>query len=232
MRLRPKVLFFDVNETLLDLTAMKESVTAALGGRDDLLSLWFTTLLHYTLVETTAGQYHNFDVIGAAALRMVARNYGILLSEKEALAAIAPMRTLPPHEDVAPTLASLRDAGFRMVTLTNSSKKMVASQIGNADLSEFFEDLLSVESVRQFKPQTEVYRWAVDTMKLQADECMLIAAHGWDVAGALWAGCRAAFVARQGAQLYPLAPEPEIVESDLAKVAERLIALPVTETEQ
>ena len=94
MRPRPKVLFFDVNETLLDLTAMKESVALSLGGRDDLLALWFTTLLHYSLVETAAGQYHNFDVIGAAALRMIGRNYGILLSEGEARAAIAPMRTL------------------------------------------------------------------------------------------------------------------------------------------
>jgi 2-haloacid dehalogenase len=232
MKPRPQVLFFDVNETLLDLTAMKESVALSLGGRDDLLALWFTTLLHYSLVETTAGQYHNFDVIGAAALRMVARNYGILLSEKEASAAIAPMRSLPPHEDVVAALASLRDAGFRMATLTNSSKSMVKSQMGKAGLSEFFETLLSVESVRQFKPKTEVYRWGADQMGLQAEDCMLIAAHGWDVAGALWAGCRAAFVARQGAQLYPLAPDPEIVEPDLMRVAEKLAALPEAETGQ
>jgi len=232
MRLRPKVLFFDVNETLLDLTAMKESVALSLGGRDDLLALWFTTLLHYSLVETAAGQYHNFDVIGAAALRMIGRNYGILLSEGEARAAIVPMRTLPPHEDVVPALASLRDAGFRMATLTNSSHAMVRSQIGHAGLSEFFEHLLSVESVRRFKPYTEVYHWAVDKMDVKAEDCMLVAAHGWDVAGALWAGCRAAFVARQGAQVYPLAPEPEIVEPDLKSVAERLVALPEAETGQ
>jgi 2-haloacid dehalogenase len=232
MNARPKVLFFDVNETLLDLTAMKESVALSLGGRDDLLPLWFTTLLHYSLVETTAGQYHNFDVIGAAALRMIGRNYGILLSEGEARAAILPMRTLPPHPDVAPALAALRDASFRMVPLTNSSHAMVKSQIGHAGLSEFFEDLLSVESVRQFKTQTEVYRWAVGKMGLNAEDCMLIAAHGWDVAGALWAGCRATFVARQSAQLYPLAPEPEIVEPDLIRVANKLIELPKPDSER
>lgn len=226
MTARPKVLFFDVNETLLDLAAMKESVAAALGGRDDLLALWFTTLLQYSLVETAAGQYHNFDMVGAAVLRMIARNYGVVLSEGEARAAIAPMRTLPPHEDVEPALASLRDAGFRMVTLTNSSKAMVKSQIKNAGLSDFFENLLSVESVREFKPKTEVYRWAVAEMGVAPEDCMLIAAHGWDVAGAMWAGCRAAFVARSGAQLYPLAPEPEISEPDLRKVADTLIALP------
>ena len=91
---------------------------------------------------------------------------------------------------------------------------------------------MSVESVRRFKPYTEVYHWAVDKMDVKAEDCMLVAAHGWDVAGALWAGCRAAFVARQGAQVYPLAPEPEIVEPDLKSVAERLIALPEAETGQ
>ena len=54
---------------------------------------------------------------------------------------------------------------------------------------------------------------------------MLVAAHGWDIAGALWAGWRAAFVSRPGAQLYPLAPAPEIAEPDLAAVTKRLIAL-------
>jgi 2-haloacid dehalogenase len=54
---------------------------------------------------------------------------------------------------------------------------------------------------------------------------MLIAAHGWDIAGALWAGLRAAFLSRPGAQLYPLAPAPEIVEPDLSKAAGRLIQM-------
>ena len=49
---RPKVLFFDVNETLLDLTVMKQSVGDALGGRSELLPLWFTTMLQYSLVST------------------------------------------------------------------------------------------------------------------------------------------------------------------------------------
>ena len=42
------MLFFDVNETLLDLNAMKTSVAAALSGRAELLPLWLTTMLHYS----------------------------------------------------------------------------------------------------------------------------------------------------------------------------------------
>ena len=51
----------------------------------------------------------------------------------------------------------------------------------------------------------------------------LVAAHGWDIAGALAAGCRAAFVARPGAILYPHGPQPDVVAPDLAGVADALL---------
>jgi len=50
----------------------------------------------------------------------------------------------------------------------------------------------------------------------------LVAAHGWDIAGALAAGCRAAFVARPGAVLYPHGPQPDMIAPDLAGVADAL----------
>jgi 2-haloacid dehalogenase len=222
---RPKVLFFDVNDTLLDLSVMRESVGSVLRGRPDLLPLWFTTMLQHALVETVAGRYHDFGVIGVAALTMVARNHDISLSEEEAQRAIAPIRSLPPHGDVAPALKALHEAGFRMVALTNSSRAAVEAQIDNAGLADFFERKLSVEDVLVFKPHTLVYRSAAHKMGIDGSECMLITAHGWDIAGALWAGWRAAFLSRPGAQLYPLAPPPEIVAPNMSKAAERLIEL-------
>ena len=112
-----------------------------------------------------------------------------------------------------------------MVTLTNSSQAGVDAQISNAELMDQFEARLSIEDIQMFKPHGHVYRWAARKMGLPPEECMLVAAHGWDVAGALWAGWRAAFLSRPGAQLYPLAPVPEIAEPDLAATAKRLIAL-------
>lgn len=224
--IRPKVVFFDVNETLLDLTQMRESVGRALGGRGDLLTLWFTTMLQHALVETLSGRYHDLGEIGAAALRMVAANHDVELSKEEALEAVKPIRSLPPHADVVPGLTALQRAGQRMATLTNSGQSAVEAQMANAGLADFFEAKLSVESVLVYKPHPLVYRTAAHKMGVSPDECMLIAAHGWDVAGAQWAGLRAAFVARPGAQLYPLAPEPEIVAPDVASVADRLLQMP------
>jgi 2-haloacid dehalogenase len=207
---RPEMIFFDVNETLLDLTPLKESVGEALGGRPELALLWFTTLLQHALVATVADRYHNFDVIGAACLRMVARNQGIELDEEAAERCLAPMRRLPPHTDVVPALERLRDAGFRRATLTNSSKAAVADQMRNAGLAEFFESSLSVEEVGLYKPHTHVYRWAARRLGVAVSECLFVAAHGWDVAGAAWAGMRTAFIARPGQQVFPLGPAIDI----------------------
>ena len=98
---KPTVIIFDVNETLLDLAPLKESVGKALGGREDLLPLWFSTMLHYSLVETLTGEYHSFGEIGTAALMMVAETKSIELAYDEAKEAIVtPLRSLPPHPDV------------------------------------------------------------------------------------------------------------------------------------
>lgn len=223
---RPKVLFFDVNETLLDLTNMKKQVGAALGGREDLLSLWFTTMLQYSLVTTAGGQYENFGNIGAAALQMVGANNGITISETDARKTIInALQGLPAHPEVKEALTLLKEDGYKLVSFTNSSNEGVRKQFESAGLTDFFDERLSVEDIGKFKPFTDTYAWASRKMGVKPQDCMLIAAHGWDVAGALWAGWRAAFVSRPGQQVFPLAPKTEINELDLLKVAKKLITL-------
>ncbi|WP_299100803.1 haloacid dehalogenase type II [uncultured Winogradskyella sp.] len=223
---RPKVLFFDVNETLLDLTAMKESVGKVLGNRSDLLPLWFTTMLQYSLVSTVGRQYNDFGIIGAAALQMVAANHNIKLSEEEGKEAIlGPLRSIPAHPEVKQALADLKKAGYTLVSFTNSSNIGVETQFKNAGLLDYFDQRLSIEDLGKYKPHTDAYDWAARKMGVQPNECLLIAAHGWDIAGASWANWRGAFVSRPGAQQYPLAPTPEIAEPNLTLIAEQLIAL-------
>jgi len=223
---RPKVLFFDVNETLLDLTAMKESVGKVLGNRSDLLPLWFTTMLQYSLVSTVGRQYNDFGIIGAAALQMVAANNNIKLTEAQAKEAIlTPIRSLPAHPEVKASLEKLKKAGYKLVSFTNSSNKGVETQFKNAGLISYFDERLSIEDMGKFKPHTDAYDWAARKMGIKPSECLLVAAHGWDIAGAIWAGWRGAFISRPGAQLYPLAPNPEINESNLKLVTDKLIAL-------
>ena len=120
----------------------------------------------------------------------------------------------------------LKDAGYTLVSFTNSSNKGVETQFKNAGLTKYFDQRLSIEDMGKFKPHVDAYNWAARKMNIKPEECLLIAAHGWDISGALWAGWRGAFISRPGAQLYPLSPTPEINEQNLKLVADRLISLP------
>jgi 2-haloacid dehalogenase len=218
---RPRVLLFDVNETLLDIGPLKRKVGDLL--RDPAAgTLWFTTLLQHSLVLTVSGQYAAFPEVGAATLRMLARNAGVALEAAEASALLAGMRSLQPHPDVTPALQRLQHAGFRMATLTNSPAAGVKAQVEHAGVDAFFERQLSVDDVGKFKPHRDVYEWAAREMAVPPRDCMLVAAHGWDVAGAAWAGMRTAFVAREGQQQFPLAPAPSLVVPDLGELVRRL----------
>lgn len=220
---KPKIIFFDVNETLLDLEPLKKSVVAKLGGNKELGTLWFTTMLQYSLVVTVSSQYFDFGRIGAATLMMVAKNNEIELSEDEAKEAVEPMLSLKPHSEVKEALALLKKAGYLLVSFSNSSNKAVKVQLDHAGITSFFDQILSVEDYGKYKPHLEVYHWAARKMNVENSDCMLVAAHGWDVGGAKWAGWQTVFITRPGQQLFPLAITPDIIENDLLKFAVKIL---------
>lgn len=221
--IKPKVIVFDVNETLLDLDPMRNSVGAALGDRPALLPLWFSTMLHHSLVSTVSGEYQDFGNIGVAALMMVAVNNNIEINEEDAKAAIVPpLLSLPAHPDVKPGLNQLSSAGFKLVTLTNSSNYGVKRQLEHSGLIDYFEARMSIEDIQIYKPDLRAYHWALEQLGVRPEDAIMVAAHGWDVAGAKAAGMQTAFIARPGKALYPLAQEPDYIVKDLLELAEIL----------
>jgi 2-haloacid dehalogenase len=224
MMTAPKVIVFDVNETLLSLDPLKVSVGRALGGREDLLPLWFSTLLHYSLVETLADTYHDFETIGAAALRMVAEAQGLTMSAEAAEAAVVePLRSLPPHPEVMAGLTALRNDGrFRLVTLSNSSDAEAQTKLERAGLVDLFDACFTVESLRQYKPHPAPYRSVLEAMDVQPHEAMMVAAHPWDLMGARAVGLQTAFIARPGKTRYPNAARPDYVVNDLSDLVSTL----------
>lgn len=223
-RRMPRIIVFDVNETLLDVDALKPHFVRAFG--DELvLREWFSTVLLYSEVASLAGPYSDFGAIGGAALDMVATSRGVSLSTDDRTRILTGMRSLPAHPDVREGLRRLKEAGFRTVTLTNSAATVVEQQLTNAGLKELFERSFSVDTVRRFKPAPEPYRHVASELKVDASMLRMVAAHAWDVVGAMQVGWAAAFVARPGKVLFPLAPKPDIVEPDLRAVADRIIAV-------
>ena len=219
---KPEILFFDINETLLDLEPLKLSIAEILGGKRELATLWFTTMLQYSMVTSVSNQYRDFGAIGVATLLMVAKSNDIILTEEQAKKAVQPILSLKPHPEVEQSLSLLKNDGYKLVSFTNSSNYAVQQQLKNAKIDSFFDEQVSIEDFGKFKPDLDVYHWAARKMKTENQNCMLIAAHGWDIAGALWAGWRAAFISRKGQQLFPLAPTPELDNPNLLELAREL----------
>jgi 2-haloacid dehalogenase len=219
---KPKVLVFDVNQTMLDLNALRPQFLRVFGD-GKALDEWFSLLLHYSLVVTVADAYADFGTVGRAVLEMLAATKKIKLSSEDATRILQGVITMPAHPDVPESLKRLRAAGFRMVTLTNSSPSAVKAQLQNAGLTQYFDEAISVDSVRKFKPDLETYRSAAAHLGAQPGDLLLIAAHPWDVFGAMKAGWQAAFVARNGITPFPLGPKPTINGPDLKAVADAIL---------
>ena len=219
----PRVIVFDVNETLLDLAGLDptfERVFGDAGARRD----WFGQVLQSALVATVTDAYSDFGAVGMAALEMVAARRGVPLGDEERQAVREGMRRLPPHREVREGLERLRGTDLRLAALTNNPSPVVEAQLANAGLRDLFEQVLSADEVRRLKPAPEPYRMAAARLGVSVDEIRLVATHSWDVAGAMRAGCAAAFVARPGQVLDPLGPTPDILGADVREVAERIVA--------
>jgi 2-haloacid dehalogenase len=218
-----RVLAFDVNETLLDLSALDPLFERAFGDAA-LRPLWFAQMLQLSFVGAITGHYVDFTTAQHAALSMLAARTGRDVDASTADEIVGAMKSLPPYPEVADALARLRDSGLAMAALTNSVSEVAEAQLVNAGLRDRFEHVLSADEVRRLKPSPEPYRMVAERFGVDVGEVRLVAAHGWDVSGALAAGCEAAFVARPGMVQSPLGPQPDVTGADLAEVAEEIVA--------
>ncbi|AAZ19244.1 probable Haloacid dehalogenase, type II [Psychrobacter arcticus 273-4] len=218
------ILVFDVNETLLDIDTLTPLFTR-LFGDENRLREWFAQLVLYSQTMTLSGLYTPFGELGVGALQMTADIHAVTLTEEDIQEFKQRMSETPAHPDVIPALTKLRDAGFRLVTLTNSAPSTSPTRLEKAGLSEFFEQNFSVDSVRQFKPAPAIYQMVASELSVETSELCLVACHIWDTIGAQAAGCQGAFVTRPYNALLsaPNVPKPDFIASDLITLAEHII---------
>jgi 2-haloacid dehalogenase len=152
------------------------------------------------------------------ALRSSGRDTGPL---DEAMKRAAAMEPFP---EARGALRTLRDAGIRAGVLTNSTAEAADRALASAGLRDQLEVVIGSDAVRTFKPHPRIYEHATATLGVAGKEICLIAAHGWDVMGAMRAGLRGAWVARAERWLVPVVPEPDVRGDDLEDVARNVVA--------
>lgn len=217
------LIVFDVNETLLDLETM-EPTFARIFGDKDAMRLWFANFILYSSALTVAGCYVPFTDIGAAVMKMLADTKGITIGERDKKELTDRFSTMPPHAEVPAALRKLREAGFRLFTLTDNLLDVQTRQLTHGGIVDLFERRFSADGVKHHKPSRQAYAYVERELGAKPSQFCLIACHTWDTLGAVAAGWEAALIKRPGNDVLGVGPQPQIVGNDLNDVADRLIA--------
>lgn len=217
-----RVIAFDVNETLLDLRSLDPHFEELLGSAA-LRGQWFAQMLQLSFVGGLTGEYVDFATAQQAALHMIAKRHEKAISDHEARTMVERVSSLPAYSDVTGALAELHQQAVRMVALTNSTAVVAEAQLRNAGIRQHFDAVISADSVRALKPAPAPYHAVAEQLGVACGEVRLVAAHAWDISGALAARLNAAFVARPGMVLSPIGPQPDIISRNIAAVVEQIV---------
>lgn len=129
---------------------------------------------------------------------------------------------LTVHPDVPYGVHALRDAGLRLVTLSNGATQVADRLLGAAGLRDAFEQLLSVEDAGVWKPAAAAYEYAARTCDTELADMLLVAVHPWDIDGAARAGMTTAWINRTGTGYPDYFTPPTHTVTTLGQLADRL----------
>lgn len=218
------VIGLDIYGTVIDTGAAGADLERLLPGRGAAFAAeWRRKLLEYTFRRAAMKQYRDFDVCTAAALDHTAAALGAALDPARKAALLERYRRLPAFADVVPALDALHAAGVRVLAFSNGTAQSVHEVLTNAGIRDRFEDIVSVDEVKSYKPDPVVYLHYVRRACADCRECWLVSANPFDVIGALSAGMLAAWVRHDSAVPFdPWEVEPTLVVSNLSHLAAAL----------
>ena len=221
---RPKVIAFDINETVFSLETIRPRLTA-LGLPATALEVWFASALRDAFAIAITDRFAPFRSVLEGALASLLSTHDLSSTPNEIAAVLDGMAELKPHPDARETFALLADEGFRIVALSNSPSASTEKLLRRGGLDRYVEMVLSVDQVQRSKPRPEVYLHAAQTTGVRPEEMALVATHAWDTHGAKAVGLITGFVARR--QTYPsVLLQPDVQGETLLDVAHALVNLP------
>ncbi len=217
-----KVVFFDMNETVLNLSLLKESFGKYF---DDafVVKYWFTKLLHTSTVTGIMDEYKNFGELAAVVLENIFYESGKQITEEIKAEILGSFRKLPAYDDVAEALTILRQNNIRTIAVSNSSLAMIQEQLTNAGIIDLFHTYYSVDSVKKYKPFKDIYLYAAGEEKIAPEEVVMVATHDWDLFGAKKAGLTTAYIKRKNEIFNPYYAKPDIQKECLVGLVQEII---------
>lgn len=217
-----KAVFFDMNETLLNLSLLKHNFDKSFDDKY-VLKYWFTKLLHTSTVMGSMDEYINFGQLSEAVLESLFHENDKILTDETKSEILGSFKNLPAYDDVAKALRILRDNNIKTIAVSNSSLAMIKEQLSNAHILELFDSYYSVDAVQKYKPFNNIYQYVAEKENLSMTNIAMVACHDWDLFGAKKVGLTTAYIKRKEEIFNPYYPKPDIEQTDLVDLAHALI---------
>ena len=200
---------FDAYGTLFDVHSVVEAGRTITSDPMTLSTMWRQKQLEYTWLRALMGRYEDFWTITEAALRYTVRRLSLVAGDAEIARLMAAYLSLACFPEVTGALERLD--GRPRAILSNGSPRMQEAAVASAGLGRFLTRVLSVDTVRTYKPAPAVYALGPQALGLPVGDILFVSSNAWDVAGAKAFGYQVAWCNRQGAP-----PEELGVSADYA----------------
>tara|TARA_Y100000815_G_scaffold274715_1_gene309745 strand:+ start:254 stop:931 length:678 start_codon:yes stop_codon:yes gene_type:complete len=215
---------FDVYGTLIDTQGVAARLTELIGEQAPVISrAWRQKQLEYSFRRGLMREYCDFSVCTRQALIYACREASVTISNEAIELAMQAYANLDAFADVQPGLEALRHDGLKLYAFSNGSRKAVERLLHGAEIDTYFDGVVSVEDVRSFKPDPEVYAHLLRVCSLPGANVHLVSGNPFDILGAAHAGLRTAWLRRDPNAVFdPWGVEPDIVLDNFASIADKI----------
>jgi 2-haloacid dehalogenase len=192
-----KAIAFDAYGTLFDVfsvTSLCEELFPAHG--QELAQMWRRKQLEYSWLRSLMDRYRDFWSVTEDALTYSARSLNLDLTPDKRAELMESYLHLAAFPDVQPGLHALKEIGVRLAILSNGEPRMLRAAVESAEIGDLFDCIVSVDSVKIFKPSPRVYDLLASELKLDKAEIGFVSSNNWDVNGASSAGLTALWIRR------------------------------------
>ncbi|QDG76950.1 haloacid dehalogenase type II [Labrenzia sp. PHM005] len=189
---------FDAYGTLFDVHAAVRKHAAKLGpDAQRLSSLWREKQLEYSWVRALMGQYKDFWELTQQGLDTA---FELVPSADKSLKddLLNAYWTLDCYPEVPQVLTDLKATGAKIAILSNGSPDMLEAAAKASGLTDLFDEIFSVDSLRTFKTDPQTYEMVTTHFRIYPEEVSFQSSNRWDVAGATAFGFRTVWMNRTG----------------------------------
>jgi len=219
--MKPKAFVFDAYGTLFDVHSVVLRAGDGIPGDLHALStLWRQKQLEYTWLRSLMERYEDFWDVTAAALRSAVTQLKIDASSAQLDRLMQAYLRPSAFPDARPALDALK--GAPLAILSNGSPKMLESAVSHNRLEHYFAEIISVDTVKTYKPSPRVYALATEILNLPASEILFLSSNSWDVAGAKAFGYKVCWCNRSQGQMEQLGFWPDATVLRLGQIPDCL----------